>query len=152
MLASLAACGGDDSSDGSSDGSDSSDGSSASGESWILGTTESITAMDPAGSYDFGSWNMQYAIFQRLMSMPAGESEPVGDAAQSCDYDDPQTITCTLNEGLTFSNGNVSSGLLGQLIEPDSDPQVMREDAIETPDDLTVVFHLNAADTTFLKL
>ena len=174
MLASLAACGGDDtSSDEGNDNGSSGDDTSASGESWILGTTESITAMDPAGSYDFGSWNMQYAIFQRLMAMPAGESEPVGDAAESCAYDDPQTITCTLNEGLTFSNGNEltssdvafsierniaiadpngSSVLLGQLIEPDSDPQVMREDAIETPDDLTVVFNLNAADTTFLKL
>ena len=173
VLASLAACGGGDSSDGSDDNGSSGDGGSASGESWILGTTESITAMDPAGSYDFGSWNMQYAIFQRLMAMPAGESEPVGDAAQSCEYDDPKTITCTLNEGLTFSNGNEltssdvkfsferniaiadpngSSVLLSQLIEPDSDPQVMREDAIETPDDLTVVFNLNAEDTTFLKL
>jgi peptide/nickel transport system substrate-binding protein len=173
MLASLAACGGDNSSDSSNGDGNSSDSSNASGESWILGTTESITAMDPAGSYDFGSWNMQYSIFQRLMAMPAGESEPVGDAAQSCAYDDPKTITCKLNEGLTFSNGdeltssdvkfsferniaiadpNGSSVLLGQLIEPDSDPQVMRTDAIETPDDLTVVFHLNAADTTFLKL
>jgi peptide/nickel transport system substrate-binding protein len=171
MVASLAACGGDNSSDDSS--SNSSDGSSASGESWILGTTESITAMDPAGSYDIASWNMQYAIFEQLMTIPAGESDPVGDAAQSCDYDDPQTITCKLREGITFSNGNEltssdvkysferniaiadpngSSVLLGQLIEPDSDPQVMRKDAIETPDDLTVVFHLNAPDTTFLKL
>ncbi len=172
MLASLAACGGDDSSGNGNDGSSDSN-SNASGESWILGTTESVTAMDPAGSYDFGSWNMQYSIFQRLMAMPAGESEPVGDAAESCAYDDPTTITCTLKEGLTFSNGNEltssdvkysferniaiadpngSSVLLGQLIEPDSDPQVMRDGAIETPDDQTVVFHLNSADTTFLKL
>lgn len=171
MLASLAACGSDDTSDDSSDNG--SDGSSASGESWILGTTESITAMDPAGSYDFGSWNMQYAIFQRLMKMPAGESEPVGDAAKSCEYDDPTTVTCTLNEGLTFSNGNEltssdvkfslernisiadpngSALLLGQLMDPKSKSQVMRDDAIETPDDLTVIFHLNAADTTFIKL
>jgi peptide/nickel transport system substrate-binding protein len=171
MVASLAACG-DDSSDGSGEGNGDGNGS-ASGESWILGTTETITSMDPAGSYDMGSWNMQYSIFEQLLRVPAGESEPVGDAAESCEYDDPQTITCTLREGLTFSNGNEltssdvrfsferniaiadpngASILLGQLAEPDADPAVMREDAIETPDDRTVVFHLNGADTTFLKL
>jgi peptide/nickel transport system substrate-binding protein len=175
MVASLAACGGDDtSSNGSGNGSGNGTGNdSAAGESWILGTTESITAMDPAGSYDIASWNMQYSIFEQLLTTPAGESEPVGDAAESCEYDDPQTITCTLREGLTFSNGNEltssdvrfsferniaiadpngASGLLAQLAEPDAEPAVMREDAIETPDDLTVVFHLNAPDTTFLKL
>jgi hypothetical protein len=81
-------------------------GSGGSGEAWILGTTESVTAMDPAGSYDFGSWNMQYNIFEQLLTIPAGETEPVGDAAESCAYDDPQTVTCTLRPGLKFSNGN----------------------------------------------
>jgi peptide/nickel transport system substrate-binding protein len=174
MLASLAACGGDDtSSDNGSDNGNSDGDASASGEPWILGSTEQITSMDPAGSYDIGSWNMQYSIFEQLLTVPAGETDPVGDAAESCEYDDPQTITCTLREGLTFSNGNEltssdvrfsferniaiadpngASGLLYQLVEEGSDPAVMREDAIETPDDLTVVFNLNAEDTTFLKL
>ena len=177
LLASLAACGGGSSSERSSEteSNGGSGGSSegASGEPWILGTTETITALDPAGSYDIGSWNLQYSIFQQLMTIPAGETEPVGDAAESCQYDDPTTITCTLREGLTFSNGNEltssdvkyslerniaianpsgSSVLLGQLMEPDADPQVMAEGAVETPDDTTVVFHLNSADTTFLKL
>jgi peptide/nickel transport system substrate-binding protein len=167
MLASLAACG-DDSGDSGSDGSDGS--GSGSGEAWTLGTTESITAMDPAGSYDFGSWNMQYAIFQRLMQVPAGESEPVGDAAESCDYDNPTTVTCTLRGGLTFSNGNEltssdvkfslerniniadpngSAVLLAQLTDADGK---FRPDSIETPDDTTVTFNLNTPDTTFVKL
>lgn len=173
MLASLAACGGDDSSNGSDDNGSSGDGGSASGEPWILGTTETITSMDPAGSYDFGSWNMQYSIFEQLLSVPANESDPVGDAAESCEYDDPKTVTCTLREGITFSNGNEltssdvkfsfernitiadpngASSLLAQLTDPDSEKPVMREDAIETPDDLTVTFNLNTEDTTFLKL
>jgi peptide/nickel transport system substrate-binding protein len=174
MLASLAACGGDDSSDSSNNDNGSSDDStSASGESWILGTTETVTSMDPAGSYDFASWNMQYSIFEQLLTTPAGEAEPIGDAAESCEYEDPQTVTCTLREGITFSNGNEltssdvafsferninladpngASGLLAQLAEPDADEQVMRDDAIETPDDLTVTFNLNTPDTTFLKL
>ena len=173
MLASLAACGGDDTSSDNGDNNDPEGGTTASGEPWILGTTESVTSMDPAGSYDFGSWNMQYSIFEQLLAVPAGESEPVGDAAESCQYDDAQTVTCTLRDGVTFSNGNEltssdvkfslqrnieiadpngSSVLLSQLMDPDAEQQTMREDAIETPDDTTVVFNLNTPDTTFLKL
>ena len=165
LIGSLAACGGDDGDGGGSGGS-------ASGESWILGTTETVTAMDPAGSYDFGSWNMQYNIFEQLMEIPAGESDPQPQAA-SCEYDDPQTITCALEEGHKFSNGNDltssdvlfsfqrnieiadpngSSVLLGQLSNGDDKSPGLADGAIETPDDTTVVFHLNAPDTTFLKL
>jgi len=165
LIATLAACG-DDSSNGN-------DGDSGSSDSWILGTTETVTAMDPAGSYDFGSWNLQYNIFEQLLTVPAGASDPEGDAAESCAYDDPKTVTCTLKDGLTFSNGheltssdvkfslernitiadpNGSSVLLGAIIEPDSDPQAVAEGAIEMPDDKTVVFHLNQPDTTFIKI
>lgn len=167
MIASLAACGGGS----SSDGNNGSGGAKATGEPWILGTTESVTAMDPAGSYDFGSWNLQYNIFEQLMTIPAGETEPVGDAAESCEYNDPKTITCKLRSGLKFSNGhdltssdvkfsmerniaiadpNGSSVLLGQITDPKT--KKLGANAIETPDDTTVVFHLNAEDTTFLKL
>lgn len=174
MIASLAACGGDEGSNGDNGGDgNGGEGSSASGEPWILGTTETVTAMDPAGSYDFGSWNLQYNIYEQLMTIPAGESEPVPDAAESCEYDDPQTITCTLVEGQTFSNGNEltssdvkfsmerniaiadpngSAVLLGQITDPESETPQLAEGAIETPDDTTVVFHLNQPDTTFLKL
>lgn len=143
------------------------------GEPWILGTTESVTALDPAGSYDFGSWNVQYQVYEQLLTIPAGETEPVGDAAQSCDYEDPQTIRCTLRKGLTFSNGNAltssdvlfsmqrnveiadpngSSVLLANIANGDTESPGLADGAVETPDETTVVFHLNAADTTFLKL
>ena len=166
LVATLAGCGGDD--NGSEPGGD----NNAGGQSWILGTTETVTAMDPAGSYDFGSWNMQYNIFEQLMRVPAGESAPVGDAAESCEYTDPQTIECTLREGLTFSNGheltssdvkhsierviniadpNGASGLLATIFA-DSKTQQVAEGAIETPDDRTVVFNLNRPDQTFLKV
>ncbi len=162
-LGGLAACGSDDSSAGG--------GSGGTSDKFILGTTETVTAMDPAGSYDFGSWNLQYHVFEQLMTIPAGETDPVGDAAENCDYDDPATVTCTLKKGLTFSNGdpltssdvkfslerniaiadpNGSAVLLGQLTDPDT--KKVADGAIETPDDSTVVFHLNAPDTTFLKL
>lgn len=168
LIGGLAACGGDSGSGGNGGGTS----GDASGNPWILGTTESVTAMDPAGSYDFGSWNMQYNIFEQLMEIPAGGSDAMPQAA-TCDYDDPQTITCTLEAGHTFSNGNEltssdvlfsfkrnieiadpngSSVLLGQLSNGDDTSPGLADGAIETPDDTTVVFHLNQPDTTFLKL
>ncbi|MGN6131984.1 MAG: ABC transporter substrate-binding protein, partial [Nocardioidaceae bacterium] len=168
MVATLAACGGGNSGGGGGGGT------GASGGSWILGTTESITAMDPAGSYDMGSWNMQYNIFQQLVNIPPGGSDVQGDAAKSCDYDNPKTITCKLQPGLKFSNGdaltssdvkfsfqrniaiadpNGSSVLLGAITDSSNpDKPKLADGAIETPDDTTVVFHLNQPDQTFLKV
>ncbi|WP_232676897.1 ABC transporter substrate-binding protein [Nocardioides sp. R-C-SC26] len=164
----LAACG-----ESSRDKSDGGGGGGSASGSWTLGTTEVITAMDPAGAYDVGSWNMQYNIFEQLVTIEANAEEPTGDAAESCEYTDAQTVTCTLREGLTFSNGNEltssdvkfsferniriadpngSSVLLGSISNGDDESPALAEGAIETPDDLTVVFNLNIPDQTFLKV
>jgi peptide/nickel transport system substrate-binding protein len=168
LLLTVAACGSnrDDNSGGT--GSD----SGGSSESYILGTTDTVTALDPAGSYDLGSSTLEYSLYQTLLTFPAGEATPVGDAAQSCEYPDPQTLTCTLKEGLKFSNGHdlTSSDvkysferaikiqdangaaiyLLGSITHAEKDGTVVMDNgAIETPDDQTVTFHLNKPDTTF---
>ena len=170
LAATLAACGSDD---GGGSGDSGGGGSAGGGSPWVLGTTETVTAMDPAGSYDFGSWNMQFNIFEQLVSIPAGADEPEGDAAESCTYDDPTTVTCTLREGLKFSNGNDltssdvlfsfqrnieiadpngSSVLLGAISNGDEKNPGLADGAVETPDDQTVVFHLNQPDLTFMKV
>ena len=142
------------------------------GDNLIIGTTESVTAVDPAGSYDFGSWELQYQIFQQLMSIPAGGDTPEPNAAD-CKQDDPKKITCTLVEGLKFSNGNDltssdvkfsmerniaindpngSAVLLGSISDGDEKAPKLADGAVETPDDTTVVFNLNKADLTFMKV
>jgi len=166
LVVSLAACGGNNDNGGNG-------GKGGAGESWILGTTETVTALDPAGSYDLGSSTLEYNLYQTLLTVPANSTEIVGDAAKSCDYDDPQTLTCTLNDGLKFSNGDdlTSSDvkysferaikiqdpngaaiyLLGSITHTAKDgvTVVLDDNAIETPDDTTVVFHLNHPNTTF---
>jgi peptide/nickel transport system substrate-binding protein len=150
-------------------------GSNASG-SFTMGTTDTVTAVDPAGSYDLGSSTLQYSIFQTLQTIPAGSTTPVADAAESCSYSDPKTFTCKLKSGLKFSNGDdlTSSDvkysferalkiadpngaaiyLLGDIAATDAKGNVtgLAPDAIETPDDLTVTFHLNKPDVTFQSL
>lgn len=166
LLTTLAACGGDDDKGGGGSGG------SGAGDPWILGTTDTVTALDPAGSYDLGSSTLEYNLYQTLVTVPANSTEIVGDAAKSCEYDDPQTLTCTLNEGLKFSNGDALTSsdvkysferaikiqdpngaaiyLLGSITDTADDGTVtMNDGAIETPDDQTVVFHLDHPDTTF---
>ncbi|MGH3508906.1 MAG: ABC transporter substrate-binding protein [Nocardioidaceae bacterium] len=169
LAAGLAGC-------GSGSGSNNGTGNTAGGPSgsFILGTTDPVTAVDPAGSYDFGSWNIQYNIFQQLMDVPAGQSTPQPDAAKSCAYSDPQTIKCVLRPNLKFSNGdaltsadvkysferniainnpNGSAVLLGSITDAtNADHPKLAANAIETPDPSTVIFHLNRPDQTFLSV
>jgi peptide/nickel transport system substrate-binding protein len=159
----LAACGSDDDGGGGE--------ASTTGSEWTLGTTESVLALDPAGSYDLGSSTLQYAMYQQLLTVPPGTTKPEGDAAESCEYTDPSTFQCTLREGLTFSNGNPltssdvkfsverniaiadpdgASILLASVAKANPDGSLSVEpNAIETPDDQTVIFHLNKPDATF---
>jgi peptide/nickel transport system substrate-binding protein len=164
LLASLAACGGND--------NGGSGGGGGNGDDWILGTTDSVTALDPAGSYDLGSSTLEYNLYQTLVTVPANSTEIVGDAAKSCEYSDPSTLTCTLADGLKFSNGDALTSsdvkysfersikiqdpngaaiyLLTSITHKLADGTVVLDDnSIETPDDTTVTFNLNHPDTTF---
>ncbi len=153
LALSVAACGSNETDTGGGAGS-----SGVTGDPFTIGTTDTVTALDPAGSYDLGSWTLSYNIYQTLLTIPAGENVPQGDAAESCEYNDPQTLTCTLMSGLTFSNGDeLTSSDVKFSIERNlkiADPNgasglLATVDTIDTPDDTTVVFHLNRADTTF---
>src|SRR4029079_2931235 len=101
LAAALAACG------GSTDSSSNTDANAGgTGSPWILGTTDTVTALDPAGSYDLGSSTLEYNLYQTLLTVPPNSTDIVGDAAKSCTYDNPKTLTCTLNPGAKFSNGD----------------------------------------------
>jgi peptide/nickel transport system substrate-binding protein len=162
LAVSMAACGGGSGKAGPSDA----------GASWILGTTDTVTALDPAGSYDLGSSTLEYNLYQTLLTVPANSSEIVGDAASGCVYNNPKTLTCTLEKGLKFSNGHALTSsdvkysfersikiqdpngasiyLLGSITDTAKDGTVtLNKNAIETPDDQTVVFNLDHPDTTF---
>ncbi len=74
LIGSVAACGGDEGDDGGA----------ASDEPVVVGTTDTVTSLDPAGSYDLGSWTLVYNVYQNLMHIPAGGSTPEPDATESC--------------------------------------------------------------------
>ncbi|MCH0563922.1 ABC transporter substrate-binding protein [Streptomyces sp. MUM 2J] len=77
------------------------------GKTIVVGTTDSITSLDPAGAYDAGSWALFSNVYQSLLTYEPGGIQPVPDAATSCSFDAGSLTTyrCTLREGLTFPSG-----------------------------------------------
>jgi peptide/nickel transport system substrate-binding protein len=152
----LTACGGDDGNGEAGEAPGEAPGDAA--LPIVIGTTDSVTNIDPAGSYDKPSWNIAYNMYQRLLAVPLGETDPQPDAAESCDWDDDTTFTCTIKDGLLFSDGspltaeNVVHSIERNLaIEHESGGWGLLGtiDTVEATDDSTVVFTLASADATF---
>jgi len=113
LAGATAACGSSssDTNSGSGSGGSSTSGSSTPAstklaDTIIWGTTDTVVSLDPAGAYDLGSQQLIGNMYQNLLSIPAGGTDPQPDAAQSCDFSDPKTYTCKLKPGLKFSNGD----------------------------------------------
>ena len=82
--------------------------SGSDGAGIIVGTTDKVVSIDPAGSYDNGSLNVQTQVYQYLLNFPAGSTELTPDAASKCEFDtaDATKYVCTMKPGLKFANGN----------------------------------------------
>ena len=95
-IASLTACGGVK------------DANTASGSAIPIGTTDKITSVDPAGSYDNGSYAVQIQIFPFLYAQDYNTSELSPDiAADDGTWNDDGTeFTVKIKEGLKFANGH----------------------------------------------
>ncbi|MFE6285224.1 ABC transporter substrate-binding protein [Streptomyces sp. NPDC057877] len=134
--------------------------SGESGSHVVMGMSDDVLATDPASGYDPGSWLLFNNVFQSLLSFPNGGTEPQPEAAEKCLFTDTQTTVykCTLKDGLKFSNGDAltsedvkfSFDRMLKIDDPDG-PAVMFPtlEEVETPDEKTVVFQLNAPDATF---
>lgn len=94
-IASLAACGGvkDE---------------AASGDAITIGTTDKITSLDPAGSYDNGSYAVQIQVFPFLYAQNYNTSALSADiAADDGSWNSDGTeFTVKLKSGLKFANGH----------------------------------------------
>ncbi|MGH2756473.1 MAG: ABC transporter substrate-binding protein [Actinomycetota bacterium] len=147
-----AACGGDD------DAADGDGGAGASDVTIVHGTTDSVVSLDPAGAYDLGSWTIIYNTHNGLLTIPPGSSTPEPELAESCDFDDAKTYTCTLQEGLQFSDGSeltaddvkFSIDRNIKIADPQGASSLLGSlDEVEVVDDQTVTFHLKADDATW---
>lgn len=115
--------------------------------------------MDPAGSYDNGSFQVMNQVYPFLMNFVPGTGELRPDIAQHCGFSAPTVYTCVLKPGLTFANGHdlTSSDVKfsfdrERTIDDPNGPQSLLAnlDTIATPDPLTVNFGLKLPnDQTF---
>ena len=69
---------------------------SGSGKSIVIGTTDKVTFLDPAGSFDNGSLTVQTQVFATLMNSKPGTSDVQPDLASKAEFSDPNTYTVTL--------------------------------------------------------
>ncbi|GAA2459307.1 ABC transporter substrate-binding protein [Agromyces soli] len=126
---------------------------SGGGDSITIGTTDKITTLDPAGSYDNGSFAVMNQVFPFLMNTPYGSPDVEPDIAESAEFTAPTEYTVKLKPGLKWANGNdltssdVKFSFDRQLkIADENGPSSLlyNLDSVEAVDDTTVVFHLKS--------
>ncbi|TXK17367.1 ABC transporter substrate-binding protein [Homoserinibacter sp. GY 40078] len=117
----------------------------------IVGTTDKVTTLDPAGSYDNGSLAVQTQVFPYLVNTDYNSTDVVPDLAESAEFTSPTEYTVTLPAGLKWANGNdlTSSDVVFSfernlaIADPNGASSLLYNlDSVEATDDTTVVFHL----------
>ncbi|MFM9918287.1 ABC transporter substrate-binding protein [Lacisediminihabitans sp. H27-G8] len=120
-----------------------------------VGTTDKVTSLDPAGSYDNGSFAVMNQVYPFLLNSKPGTSEVQPDIAESATFTSPTEYTVVLKKGLTFANGDkltssdVKFSFDRQLkIADENGPSTLLANLVSTaaPDATTVVFTLKAAN------
>jgi ABC-type transport system substrate-binding protein len=128
-----------------------------------VGTTDIVTALDPAGSYDNASYLVELNVYPFVLGFPQQDPVPTPDLAESCDFsDDGAAYTCTIKSGLKWANGN---DLTSSDVKFSFDRQIAINDpegpasllanlaSVDAPDDTTVVFNLTSPnDVTFAQV
>jgi peptide/nickel transport system substrate-binding protein len=137
---------------------DDSGSSGGSSDTVIRGTTDQPISFDPAGAYDLPSYDIIYNVYQNLMQYPPGETKPVPEAAESCDFTNDTTFECKLPSDGQFSDGSTldaedvvfSFERNVKIADPNGASSLLANmKSVEAPDKNTVVFHLAAPDATW---
>jgi peptide/nickel transport system substrate-binding protein len=147
----LAAC----SHSGSPANSAANDSKTTHGATLVVGTTDKVYALDPAGAFDAGSGAITTEIYATLLDHPAGSNLLRPSLAVSSGFAAPAEYTVTLKPGLTFANGDpltsadVVFSFERQLkIASSVGPSSLLYDlaSVSAVDPVTVVFHLKTAN------
>ena len=133
--------------------------SGSSSKAIVVGTTDKLTFLDPAGSFDNGSLTVQTQVFATLMNSKPGTSDVLPDLASKASFTSPTDYTVTMKKGLKFANGHkltssdVKFSFDRQLkINDPNGPSYLLANlkGTDAPSADTVVFHLkNPNDQVF---
>lgn len=119
----------------------------------LVGTTDKVTTLDPAGSYDNGSLAVQINVFPYLVDTAPNSTDVVPSLAETAEFTAPDEYTVTLPAGLKWANGNVldandvvfSFERNLAIADPNGASSLLYNlDSVEATDDTTVVFKLKS--------
>jgi peptide/nickel transport system substrate-binding protein len=136
-------------------------GSFAAGKTLVYGTTEKLTDLDNASTWDFHTWEIFQNISEGLLSYKLGSSELVPALAEKYSVNKAgDEYTFVLRKGLTFSNGDAIDAAavkwtIDRVVALKGDPVSLISDYVDTvtvKDPLTVVFKLKAPTGYFPAL
>jgi len=158
LLVTACSSGGSSENPSGSAGGESSAAGGGAGGSLIVGTTDKVTHLDPAGSYDNGSLQVQVNVFPYLLGTDYQSTDVVPDLAESAEFTAPDAYTVKLPAGLKWANGHdlTSSdvkftfdrqlAIFASGADDGNGPGSLlyNLDSVEAPDDTTVVFHLKS--------
>lgn len=123
----------------------------AEAEPIIIGTTDSITDLDPAQSYDFHTWEIQHNTMSPLYTYTPGTTELEPALATGYEVsDDGLEYTFTLREGLEFPDGTPFNAeavvwSINRVMRLQGDPSWLVTsfvESVEAVDEYTVKFTL----------
>jgi peptide/nickel transport system substrate-binding protein len=127
----------------------------AGGGTITYGTTDKVVTLDPAGSYDGGSFMVMNQIYPFLLNYKPGTADATPDIAESASFTSPTEYTVKLKSGLKFANGNTldasdvafSFKRVVAINDPNGPASLLSNmSTVEAKDPTTVVFTLKAAN------
>ncbi len=157
MVLGLAACGGSGS---DTTASESSTESSESGSNTVVvAIGAGFSTLDPGYIYEKYPPMIANACYETLFKFYSNDGEPEPCLADTYEFsEDGLTLTVTLKDGITFASGNTMTSAdvafsINRCKNLQGNPAFIADtiESIETPDDQTVVFHLNQQDSAILS-
>ena len=103
----------------------------------VDGTTDSITNLDPAGSYDYGTQTLMGNVYEHLLDFRNGPKLEPSLATKCVSVGTLKTWRCTLRRGVEFSDGSAfDSADVKFSFDRVSNKTIVKEAAANTPSSL----------------